>query len=309
MKKQPGMLELFAAGWRGVTRYTGTLFTVFVAQSLVALICLLTISQVLSAVFAQRPMFDEGVRGDLIALVWAARYGSSALIASAWLVAGVAVLWAIVSWFLVGGVNAVLLKRAEGRAATARQFGAGGVNTFLKYGILTFLSVPFLVVVLFVFGMCATVAVPKMQYALTMPQLVAPLALALGPALLLLTIGWTVLDYARLDLSQHRDSHELGAFSAYFRALRLVLTRPLTIGHTLLGWLAWLGIGVGYSYIAYGHPMLGAGGAVTLYVIRLGVQLLRMAIKFAVMAGQVHLHEQRPAPQRDVAADIVAAAK
>jgi hypothetical protein len=83
----------------------------------------------------------------------------------------------------------------------------------------------------------------------------------------------------------------------------------LTIGHTLLGWLAWLGIGVGYSYIAYGHPMLGAGGAVTLYVIRLGVQLLRMAIKFAVMAGQVHLHEQRPAPQRDVAADIVAAAK
>ncbi|HPH67780.1 MAG TPA: hypothetical protein PLF40_18610 [Kofleriaceae bacterium] len=309
MKKTPGMMELIAAGWRGVTRYTGTLFTVFVAQSLVALICLVMLSQVFASVFAQRPMFDEGVRGDLIALVWAARYGSSTLIASAWLVVGVALLWSIASWFLVGGVNAVLLKRPEGRAATARQFGAGGVNTFLKYGLLTFLSVPFLVVVLFVLGMCATVAVPKMQYALTMPQLLAPLALALLPALFLLAVGWTVLDYARLDLSQHRDSHELGAFSAYFRALRLVVTRPLTIGHTLLGWLVWLAIGVGYSYIAFGHPMLGAGGAVTLYVIRLGVQLLRMATKFAVMAGQAYLHEQRTAPPRTVEADIVAAAK
>lgn len=298
--------ELVAAGWRGCARYTGTLFSVFVAQSLVGLICLVMLAQVLASVFSHRPLFDEGVRGDLIALVWATRHGASALIASVWLVIGVALMWSITSWFLVGGINAVLVKNPQGRAATAQQFGAGGSTTFLAYGLITFLSVPLLVLVLFVFGMTAGIAVPRMQYALTVPQLIAPLALALLPALILLAITWTIVDYARLDLTRHRNSHGLGPFAAYIRAVRFVMTHPLTIGHTLLGWLVWLGIGIGYSYIAYGHPMLGADGAMTLYIIRLGVQLLRMAVKFAVIAGQVHLSQQCAEPSRppaDAAAD------
>ncbi|MBP9086297.1 MAG: hypothetical protein KBG15_09260 [Kofleriaceae bacterium] len=301
------LADLVAAGWRGCARYTGTLLSVFVTQSLVALICLITVAQVLASVFSHRPLFDEGVRGDLIALVWATRHGASALIASVWLVIGVALMWSMSSWFLVGGINAVLLKNPQGRAATAQQFGAGGSNTFLAYGVITLLTVPFLVLVLFVFGITAGVAIPRMQYALTVPQLIAPLALALLPALILLAVTWTIVDYARIDLTRHRNSHALGPFAAYLRAVRFVITHPLTIGHTLLGWLIWLGIGIGYSYIAYGHPMLGADGAVTLYVIRLGVQLFRMAVKFGVIAGQVQLSQQCPAPIRAPADEAAAA--
>ncbi len=300
--------DAVAAGWHGCARYTGTLLSVFVTQSLVALVCLVMLAQVLAAVFSHRPMFDEGVGGDVIALVWATRHGASALIASVWLVLGVALVWSIASWFLVGGINAVLVKNPQGRAATAQQFGAGGSNTFLAYGVITFLTVPMLVLVLFVFGLCAGVAIPSMRYALTVPQLIAPLALALLPALILLAITWTIVDYARLDLTRHRNSHALGPFTAYIRAVRFVITHPLTLAHTLLGWLAWLAIGIGYSYIAYGHPMLGTDGALTLYVIRLGVQLLRLAIKFGVLAGQVHISQQCPAPIRPPSDDATDAA-
>lgn len=295
------MGDVVAAGWRGGARYTGTMLSVFVTQSIVALICLLMLAQVLASVFSHRPLFDEGVRGDLIALVWATRHGASALLASIWLVLGVALMWSIVSWFLVGGINAVLIKNPQGRAATAQQFGAGGSNTFLAYGLITVLSVPLLVLVLFVFGITAGVAIPRMQYALTVPHLIAPLTLALLPALLLLAVTWTIVDYARIDLTRHRNSHALGPFAAYIRAVRFVVTHPLTVGHTLLGWLVWVGIGLGYSYIAYGHPMLGADGALTLYVIRLGVQLFRMAVKFGVIAGQVHISAQCNEPVKPVA--------
>lgn len=290
--------DAVAAGWRGCARYTGTLFSVFVTQSLVGLLCLVMLAQVLASVFSHRPLFDEGVRGDLIALVWATRHGASTLIASLWLVIGVALMWAMISWFLVGGINAVLVKNPQGRAATAQQFGAGGSTTFLAYGLITVLSVPLLVLVLFVFGMTAGLAMPRMQYALTLPQLIAPLALGLLPAMILLAVTWTIVDYARLDVTRHRNSHGLGPFAAYIRAVRFVMTHPLTIGHTVLGWLMWLAIGIGYSYIAYGHPMLGAEGALTLYIIRLGVQLFRMAVKFAVIAGQVHLGQQCAEPIR-----------
>jgi len=53
-------------------------------------------------------------------------------------------------------------------------------------------------------------------------------------------------------------------------------------------------------YLAAGHPMFGAEGAVTLFVIRSGVALARWAIRFAVLAGQVDLGGSRPLPPRRV---------
>ena len=46
--------------------------------------------------------------------------------------------------------------------------------------------------------------------------------------------------------------------------------------------------------------MYGAEGAITLFVIRSGVSLARMALRFAVLAGQVDLGGSRPPPPRRV---------
>jgi hypothetical protein len=46
--------------------------------------------------------------------------------------------------------------------------------------------------------------------------------------------------------------------------------------------------------------MYGAEGAVTLFFVRQGVALLRMAIKVCVVGGQVELGRTRPLPPRRV---------
>ena len=110
----------------------------------------------------------------------------------------------------------------------------------------------------------------------------------------------TVIDYARVELTLRHDTHEPGAVATYLRALVFVLRRPVTLVHGALGWLAFVAITVGYAYLAQGHPMYGAEGAITLFVIRQGVALARMAVRFGVLAGQVELGRTRPAPPRRV---------
>jgi hypothetical protein len=50
--------------------------------------------------------------------------------------------------------------------------------------------------------------------------------------------------------------------------------------------------------------MYGAEGAITLFVARQGVSLLRMAIRVGVLAGQVELGRTRPLPPRRVEAKV-----
>ena len=84
------------------------------------------------------------------------------------------------------------------------------------------------------------------------------------------------------------------------RTLAFVIKHPLTLLHAGLGWLGVVIVTLGYAYLANGRPMYGAGGAVTLFVIRQGVSLGRMAIRFGVLAGQVELGGTRPLPPRRV---------
>jgi hypothetical protein len=63
-------------------------------------------------------------------------------------------------------------------------------------------------------------------------------------------------------------------------------------------------ISVGYAYLAQGHPMYGAEGAVTLFVIRQGISLARAAIRFGVLAGQLELGKTRALPPRRVSAPL-----
>jgi hypothetical protein len=295
-----GLGELISAGARAVSRYTGTLLAVFVAQMLVAAAIILPVSMVLAEVFAKLPMFDEAVDGDLMALIWCLRHGRTAWLAILGIMIAALVLWQLATWFLAGGLNGVLAQRPENRGDTARTFGATGAATYLGYARLALCSVPGWMLVLFVFANGMNSVATRAETALTFGELIGPLAFALIPTFLLLHIFWTVADYARIELTLRHETHDPGAFATYLRSLFFVLRRPLTLVHGAFGWMLFALVTAIYLWLAQGHPMYGAEGAITLFAVRQGVNLLRMAIRVGVMAGQIELGRTRPLPPRRV---------
>jgi hypothetical protein len=299
-----GLADLIGAGPRAVSRYTGTLLAVFVAQSLIAASCIVAIAAVLAHTFAHLPMFDEAVDGDLVALIYSLRHGKDSMVAIAGIVFGAVMLWQLASWFLVGGAYSVLAQRPEGRGDTARCFGAGGASTYLAYARLALCAVPGWLVVLFALGFGLGLVKGRIDHALTLGELLGPLALAVLPAALLAHLLWTVEDYARVELTLRHDTHDPGVIATYLRTLGYVLRRPVTLVHGALGWLVFGLVSTAYFYLSFGHPMYGAEGAITLFIARQGVSLLRMAIRFGVLAGQVELGRTRPLPPRRVEVKI-----
>jgi len=301
-----GLGELLGAGMRAVSKYTGMLLAVFVVQSLVALACMFGIALVLVKAFSHLPMFDEAVDGDLVALLWCIRYGRYAFLAIAGMMFGTLLLWLLASWFIAGGINGVLGQRPEGRGDTARCFGASGASTYLTYARLALCSIPGWIVVLVLFYVGASIVSPRFDRALTLTELLGPLFLALLPAALVLHLVWTIADYARVELTLRHDTHDPGVIATYARTVVYVLKRPLTLLHGAFGWLLFFLVTAAYSYLAQGHPMYGAEGAITLFLVRQGVSLLRMAIKIGVMSGQIELGRTRPLPPRRVEANASA---
>lgn len=299
-----GLGDLIAAGPRAVSRYTGTLLAVFVVQSLIAAACMVGATIAFAQAFAHLPMFDEAVDGDLVALLYCVRHGRASLVATGGIVFAAVLLWLLASWFLVGGLNGVLAQRPEGRGDTARCFGASGAATYLTYARLALCSLPGWIVVLFVFGAGTSMVASRMAHALTVPELLGPLAIAVLPAALLLHVLWTVTDYARAELTLRHDTHDPGVIVTYWRTLRYVIRRPVTLVHGAIGWLLFLLVTAAYAYLAQGHPMYGAEGAVLLFVARAGVSLLRMAIHVGVLAGQIELGRTRPLPPRRIEAKL-----
>jgi hypothetical protein len=299
-----GFRDLIGAGPRAVSRYTGTLLAVFVAQSIVAAACMIGVALVLAQAFSHLPMFDEAVDGDLVALIYCLRYGRPSLVATGGIVFSAIVLWQLASWFLVGGFNGVLAQRPEGRGDTARCFGASGATTYLAYARLALCSLPGWVLAMFVFGTSVSLVGSRIEHALTGLELLGPLAVAAIPALVLLHLLWTVADYARAELTLRHDTHDPGVVATYLRTLAYVLRRPVTLMHGALGWLVFALVTAAYAYLSQGHPMYGAEGAVTLFVARQGVSLLRMAIRVGILAGQIELGRTRPLPPRRVEAKL-----
>jgi hypothetical protein len=292
--------DLVGSGTRALRRYTGTLLTLFVAQTLVALSAMVATAVVLAQVFAHYPTFDEAVDGDLVSLTLCVRFAYTNLLACVGIAFGALLLWQLATWFLAGGVYGVLAQRPEGRAETAKCFGASGAATYLSYARLAACSIPGWLLVLFVFAECTNAMSTRIEHALTASDLVVPLIVILGPVLAILHFLWTVSDYARVELTLRHDSHDPSVIKTYLRSVSFVLRRPLTLVHAALGWVGFFAITIGYMYLSAGHPMFGAEGAVTLFVIRSGVSLARMAIRFAVLAGQTDLGGSRSLPPRRV---------
>lgn len=294
-----GLGDLVAAGRRAVSGYTGTLFSVFIVQSLLAAACMLAVAFVLAQRFSHLPMFDEAVDGDLVALIYSLRYGESSFLAVGGIVFATLLVWELVTWFLVGGIFGVLAHRPESRGDTARIFGASGVTTYLAYARLALCSLFGWSIVLTVFQVSWAYAVaPRIEYALTIGELVGPLAIAFVPAGLLLHFFWTVTDYARAELFLRHETHSPGVLATYVRTMVYVARRPLTLLHGAIGWVLAILITLAYAFIAQGHPMYGAEGAIMLFVLRQIVALFRMAIRMGIMGGQLELARTRPHPPR-----------
>ncbi|HEX8113817.1 MAG TPA: hypothetical protein VF516_39065, partial [Kofleriaceae bacterium] len=255
---------------------------------------------VLAHTFSHLPMFDEAVDGDLVALIYSVRHGKDSMVAIAGIVFGAVVLWQLAAWFLVGGAYSVLAQRPEGRGDTARCFGAGGASTYLAYARLALCALPGWLAVLFVLGFGLGLVKGRIDHALTLGELFGALTLAVLPAALLLHLLWTVEDYARVELTLRHDTHDPGVVATYVRTLSYVFRRPVTLVHGALGWLVFGLVSTAYFYLSLGHPMYGAEGAITLFIARQGVSLLRMAIRFGVLAGQVELGRTRALPPRRI---------
>jgi len=294
--------EMIGAGSRAVGRYTGTLLTVFIAQTVVAFVCMLAMWAALAAAYSHLPMWDDAVDGDLVSLLFCIRYGKATLWATALIGFAALLVWKVATWFLVGGIHGVLAQRPEGRAETARCFGASGASTFLAYARLALCSIPGWIAVfsLALWGLNTFVDESSLETVLTVPQLLRPLLLATLPAMFLLHVMWTITDYARVELALRQDSHEPSVVMTYLRTAAFVLKRPITLAHGGLGWLAFLVITFLYMWVAAGHPMYGAEGAITLFVLRQGVALARSSIRFGVLAGQLELGKTRALPPRRI---------
>jgi hypothetical protein len=307
-QKRVGLPQMLRAGVRAVSDYTGTFLGLFVVQAVIVSGLGLIIWQVFASQFAHRPLFDEGVDGDLLSLIEALRHTKVLLMAVTWMSVGAVLLWAILSWFLTGGLIAVLAERPHGRRATARVFGAGGASTFFAFLRLAGLSFLGHLVVLVVAMVGVDMVSPQLDHALDLGTVIGELFAGLLPALLLLCILWTIIDHARVELALRRPTHErLGALVVFGRAAVWVFRRPIAIAHVALWLVAFVVVSVLYAYAAFGHAMLGASGAIALAVVREGVALVRMGLKVALVGGQVELGATRPQPPRPPAPERVAA--
>jgi hypothetical protein len=300
--RRVGLTQMLRAGVRAVSDYTGTFFGLFLVQLLVAAGTGFVIWQIFASQFAHRPLFDEGVDGDLVSLIEALRHSGTILMSVRWVAIGAVVLWLFLSWFLTGGLIAVLAERPHGRRETARTFGAGGAATFFVFARLGILSLVghALVFVVAVIGL--DLVIDDVERALTLGHALGALFLGLLPAIIVMSLLWTIIDHARVELVLRRPTHErLGAIATFLRASAFVLRRPIAFAHVLVWIAAFLLVSVLYAWAGFGHAMLGASGAIALAIVRQGVVLVRMGLKVALVGGQVELGATRPPPPRPVA--------
>ncbi|HVV85502.1 MAG TPA: hypothetical protein VHE35_20725 [Kofleriaceae bacterium] len=294
---------LLRAGARDLSEYTGMVLALFVVQVIVTFGAWVVVAQVMMTAFAGRPVFDDAVDGDLVSWLQVLQDYHAVFAAVGVIAAGAALAWVTISWFLTGGVIAVLTERPRGRRDTARCFGAGGAATFLVYlrlAVWSFLLDLLPTAMLLLLGIRHLA--DALEYALTVRELIVPMIVAFLPAALYHVAVSTAVDLARAELTLRRPTHErLGATRALFRAVGFVVRRPLAIGHVLLYWLVFLALSLAFVWMAQGRAMLGASGALALLALREGLALCRFALKIGVIAGQVELTATRPPPPRAVA--------
>jgi hypothetical protein len=85
--------DMVRAGGRATSQYTGTVLAVFVVQFVAAWLRRVAILLQLDGAFAERPLFDDAVDGDLVSLLTILRAAPAVVGAVTWVVIGAVVAW------------------------------------------------------------------------------------------------------------------------------------------------------------------------------------------------------------------------
>jgi hypothetical protein len=279
---------MLAVGARALNRHAGMVAVLFLVQVAIASFAGFMMTFALTEAFAHRPLFDEAVDGDLASLLEIARSHPDLLGSLLWIGIGTALIYFVVSWFLQGGLIATLLadKPAANRREAAERFGAGGAAAFWPYLKLAAWSlIPYTV-----FSILLFMALDDFTIALERALTWGPPRRAAAPlcavAAVIGIITYTALDYARIDLQRHA---RLSAIRALLRSYKLVVLRPIALLHVAIYALIFIGVSALYVAISHGRPMLGAGGAISLFFVREAVALVRFVAHIALIGGQVEL--------------------
>jgi hypothetical protein len=272
-------------GIGALRRYPGLATSLYAAQLVTSLIFAWAATNMLATVFARQPLFDQAVDGDLAALIFVLRDSPDVFTSIFWSGAATVLGYMVLSWYLVGGLNAVLIQRPGARREVAATFGAGGAVSFFAYTRLWLLCLaPYAVIAgALVFG-ATRVSDSLFLRLLTVSDVVWALIPRLAPGVVLLWIQVTAVDYARIELSREPG---LAARHALVRGYRMVFTdwRPLV--HLLL-YAAWF-VAITWVFVLFtqGQTMPGAAGAMAIVAIRQAVAVARFCAAMVCAGGQV----------------------
>lgn len=283
---------LLAAGGRALARHRELVLALYAVQLVVSVVVGGVVATALVAPLSRHPIFDDAVDGDLFALLAVLGEHADLLVGLAWVAIALALLWGALSWFLTGGLLAVLAAPTgspRARGASARTFGAGGAVLMFAFGRLWLWSlIPYAAIVaLAIVGLRP--AFGAALDALTIGELARVTVVGALPAALLWMCTRAVLDFARVELTMNP---QLGSGRALLRALGFVRRRPLALAHLAAYCALWLAIAIGYVAVTWERPLLGAGGAVALFALRQVSLVARYALHVGLLAGQLHLRRQ-----------------
>jgi len=278
-----GLGRMFSAGSRALWRHRWVVLGVYLVSLALSAVVGTAAMLAATAAFGSFPAFEHAMNGDAAAFIGVLSRGDRGVWVTIFLFTlGVGSAYAVLSWFLRGGLIAVFLE--DPASNRARVFGAGGAATLAAYFRLWLLSLVPMVPVLIVLGVGTTANRDAMSYAVTFDAYFAALMRGVGPAFALGLVVLTASDYARVEISRHS---ELGAVRGFVRGWRIVATSWQPMVHSAL--LTLLGFGALYVYFSATdgwHPT-ATGAVLALFAARQGALATRFACSVSKIAGQV----------------------
>ncbi len=276
--------SMYAASVAGARARLGSTAALYGAHALFGLTYTVFAAMYLASVYATHPLFDRGVGGDVMALATALIEGRGVISALVWSGVALALAYFVVSEYLTGGLLERLRDGESVSPAEARRrFGAGAaahLGRFLRVWLWSWLLwVPALIAL----GVGVAVGSRGMSEAIDTGPVVSKLLSSILPGLLLAGLAAAAGDYARW-LAVREPT--LAPRRAFFRAVKLVVTRPVSLVHFVSYVAAWLLLSGLYVLLTAGHPYAGAAGAWLLFVLRQLLVFARITLRVGAFAGQ-----------------------
>jgi hypothetical protein len=269
--------DMWCAGARALRGRWRLAAGLYAVQLGITLVFLLAAARTMTLMYGDLPIFDRAVAGDVVALVGMVQHRPGVL--TGIMATGMAMVvgYAVLSWYLSAGTLGALAGDSFTEAAGARFFA------FFRVWLWSL--IPYAVSLIAIgMGVGVVAAARNPIGALTWFEFVGRPLLAALPGLILLGVTTSVTNYAQAILATERKR---GATRAWFRAWRLVFTRPWPLVHYFVYAILWALITALYVQGTVGSPFAGAGSALGLFAIRQVIAMTRFTLRFATTAGQL----------------------